>query len=345
MKTSPLNKILINKDQLKESLPKPVADTLRFGLRRYRRSTVFRLDRKRFNRYALDEPARGNQEQLESKITFHAHSIEKGLSHEQLRLGFGKGVLTKLADVMRLYARKGFDTSGTGYCNALEVLRAYIDVHQAADFDLTYLHDILGDLWDEVADTEAISGGVRPVTAASKANNKTKNFHDLFTGRWSVREYADSPVDQGVVKKAVELSLKAPSVCNRQSGRVYEYFDAAQINQILKQQGGFGGYQTPPGLLMVTTDTRSFLDPTERNQVYTDGGLFSMALLLALEYYGIAACPLNAMLSVRQEKEIRRITKLPEYQNIVMFIAIGNFKETINVPKSFRFDIDHYLKN
>jgi nitroreductase len=62
-----------------------------------------------------------------------------------------------------------------------------------------------------------------------------------------------------------------------------------------------------------------------------------MALLLALEYKGLAACPLNAMLSVAREKSIRSLVSFPESESIIMFLAVGNFKPEIKVPKSFRY--------
>lgn len=45
--------------------------------------------------------------------------------------------------------------------------------------------------------------------------------------------------------------------------------------------------------IVVTSDMSAFYDPFERNQVYVDGGIFTMALVEALHYYGIASCILQ----------------------------------------------------
>src|SRR5690606_22323819 len=124
------------------------------------------------------------------------------------------------------------------------------------------------------------------------------DFRTLFLGRTSVREFSSMAVDPAVINEAVELALKAPSVCNRQSSRVLVIYDRSTIQKILALQGGFRGYETPNVLLVVTSDISIFVAPQERNQPYVDGGIFSMALLLALEFFSIAACPLNAMQSL-----------------------------------------------
>ena len=109
------------------------------------------------------------------------------------------------------------------------------------------------------------------------------------------------------------------------------------IESTLAIQGGFTGYKLPPMLLMITTDNSSFLDIKERNQVYIDGGLFAMSLLLSLEYVSLAACPLNAMLNVSRDKQMRELLNIPKNENIIMFAAVGNFKESYKEPKSFRY--------
>src|SRR5690606_33526909 len=106
---------------------------------------------------------------------------------------------------------------------------------------------------------------------------------------------------------------------------------------------GFHGYDTPPVLALVLTDTRSFRGPNERNNVYIDGGSFMMSFLLGLEYEGLAACPLNTMFSVKEEKKTRRILGLADNYNFISYVAIGNFREQNKVAKSFRFPVDDII--
>jgi nitroreductase len=115
------------------------------------------------------------------------------------------------------------------------------------------------------------------------------------------------------------------------------------IAATLEIQGGFNGYKLPPALPLITTDNRNFTGPSERNQGYTDGGLFSMAFMMSLEYVGLAACALNAMFSKNKEMLMREVLEIPLYENLIMFIAIGNFLEETPYPKSWRKGIKDVL--
>lgn len=328
------------KNILKRVLPVYVKDKLVRAHTIVRGAQLFRYDKMRFEKHYLQDINRANFKQLEAKLTFHAHSLEKGLSHDTLRLGFGKAALEKLAEAMRVFSLKGYDKSAKAYVNAISVLRAYIAVHESARYDTGYLEPILGKFINEINECGSTIGGATTVTSESKRDNQTKNFKDLFLNRWSIRDFSEVPVDINKIRGAIELAMKTPSVCNRQSARVHIATEKQLIDRVLKLQGGLTGYATPPALLTVTTDSNSFIALTERNQIYTDGGLFSMSLLLGLEYYQLAACPLNAMLDVSRDKAIRKIINLRPSENIIMFIAVGNFKDDNKVPKSFRFDVD-----
>lgn len=328
---------------LKRVLPTYAKNRLIKAHSTVRGARLFRYDKMRFKRYYLKDINQANFRQLEAKLTFHAHSLEKGLSHANLRFGFGKAALDKLAEAMRIYSLKGYDKNAKAYVNAISVLRAYLTMHEAANYSIKHLEPILGKFLSEIKDCESKIGGTITVTAESKKYNQTKNFKDLFMNRWSVRNFSGVPVDINKVRDAIELAMKTPSVCNRQSARVHIATDKKLIDRVLKAQGGMTGYETPPVLLTVTTDSNSFIALTERNQIYTDGGLFSMSLLLGLEYYQLAACPLNAMLDVSRDKTIRKLINLRPSENIIMFIAVGNFDDDSKVPKSFRFDVDDVL--
>lgn len=131
--------------------------------------------------------------------------------------------------------------------------------------------------------------------------------------------------------------MKTPSVCNRQSSRIRLITNPKLIKNTLDVQGGYRGYKYPQVLLLLTTDTSSFVDIKERNQVYVDGGLFAMSLLTSLEYVGLAACALNAMFNLEAELNVRQILNIPENENLIMFITVGNFLEETPYPKSFRY--------
>ncbi|WP_176761802.1 nitroreductase family protein [Tessaracoccus oleiagri] len=207
----------------------------------------------------------------------------------------------------------------------------------------------MSEIFDEVTLAYAESSsddlaGVTVLEGSSKKDNGVKNFKALFEGRYSVREFADGPLSVERILPALNLSRKAPSVCNRQASRVKIVTDAVLIDKVLKIQGGMTGYATPPALLVVTTDLAAFLEPTERNQPFIDGGIYTMALLLALEHEELAACPLNAMMTGRNEDRVKSLLGIPVSERLIVFLAVGEFPRSVKVPMSFRLPVDDVVR-
>lgn len=298
---------------------------------------VFAYDALRFLRYYSKQFKRGRREQLCARITFNAHSIEKGLSHEDIRYGFGRKQLARLSALLAAYNRHDFDKKDKAYVNALSVLRQYHELHDGADKPTEYFDHLYASMYSEIICSTSQIGGITHIDARSKDNNKSKSFEEIFTGRYSVRAYSKEPVDEDKINQAIGIATKTPTVCNRQPFRVAILTNPETIQNALRIQGGYRGYGIPPVLLVVLTDTMGYVDKTERNQVYIDGGAFSMALLLGLEYQSLAACPLNAMFTVLKERKVRKLLDIEPSHNIIMFIAVGNFPSKSKVPKSFRY--------
>lgn len=304
-----------------------------------RRETLHQM--RRFRRhYARRGSMR--REHLETRIMFFTHQIEKGLSHTDLRYGFGKGVLEQLAPLMEALRRTDPDAAGNGvYRTAVSALHEYRERHEAAGVDLAYMRRLFDDrVWDDLTETDDRTGGVLAVRAADKRGNASLTFAQLMEARHSVREFADLPIAAADILPAVETAMRTPSVCNRQPTRVHIVTDPRLIERALTLQGGFRGYPTPPALVLITADNQAFMNQDERNEGYTDGGLFGMSLLLALEERGLAACPLNTMLPMRRDEATRRLLGIPDGEFLVMYIAVGRFRDEVRTCKSQRFAAD-----
>lgn len=329
------------KNKIKSMLPIPVRRLTGRMANRVRSMGLDRYHRRIYNRSYLANVKKANQQQLESKLSFHAHAIEKGLSHEQLRLGFGETALDQLRMSIELYLQNGYDTASLSYQNALSVLRAYRETHEKLGYNLSKFDGLFSDILTEIKSNKTNLGGIRQI---EKSDPFRQNFKEIFESRWSVREYNDTSVDVEKVHKAIRLSMKSPSVCNRQSARVHILTNKKLIRKVLAVQGGFTGYKEPPILLAITSDMCTFLDKPEKNQPYIDGGIFSMSLLLALEFYSLAACPLNAMFTKKRDKTAKKIINIKENEALIMFIAVGNFKPVSKVPKSFRISLKEVIE-
>lgn len=65
-------------------------------------------------------------EQYEACITRLYHTIEKGLSYENYRPGFGQDNINSLLTAMENYASSGYDTNAFFYETALSTLNMYV---------------------------------------------------------------------------------------------------------------------------------------------------------------------------------------------------------------------------
>lgn len=303
---------------------------------------------KQLKRYddAFAKPGKRGRTQSEARVTFYGHQIEKGLSHGEFRLGFGKNALRNLSSsLVELKDEDPMYKENTVYMSALASLREYRTRHEAAHFDIAEVISLFPeDVWNDAEKADTHLGGSVVVTAASKENNAELPFGQLFSSRRSIREYSSQPVTQDEIQSVVELAMKTPSVCNRQPTRVYAITNKSTIEKALKLQGGFNGYPMPPVLFLITADNGAFLWPNERNEGFTDGGLFSMSLLLSLEANGLAACPLNTMMSDDVDRETRALVGVPDSEFLVMYIAAGHFATESKTCVSQRFPVGRILK-
>ncbi|MCF2561225.1 nitroreductase family protein [Bifidobacterium boum] len=312
-------------------------------------ASYYLLQRKQYINYCAgpwnEKQRNGQYERLRSTIVYYIHRIEKGLSHRYFRSGFGKSAFAHLNELMQTWQHEGYPTDDVVFCAAENVIRAYVRKHHEIgkpipDFINAWFADEITQSGEQTKSYARINAGTKVVRAIDKRNNASLDYESLFRNRTSVREYADTPVDMESVREAINISMKTPSVCNRQAFRILLIRNPNLIEKSLAVQGGWRGYAAPPLLALISVDIRSFVSVEERNEPYIDGGLFTMSFLTALEYESIAACPLNTMFRDEQEREIRKLLAVPEHEVLIAFIAIGNFPDVINSPMSFRYSGD-----
>ena len=325
---------------LKRILPDFIVNIVRriksFYYHGFRLLKLYYLDYKRFSNAGFRLRTTQTKENLRSRITFYYHSIEKGLSHPNIRLGFGRRALTALFTALDEYKNAGFDISDIRYRTGLSTIKTYIEYHADKDVDIS---DIISKFSSFNVDINEQYGGANTFSKDEVLRNRDASFDVFSKSRISVRDYEDSPVEFDKLKRALDLSVLAPSVCNRQSWRIHVINDKAIQKKVLIAQAGLNGFgQNIQSLIMICSDTQVFSGPEERNQAYIDGGIYAMNLLYSLEFVGLAGCALNANLKIENEQQIRRILNVPQSEVIIMFISVGNYPNQFKAPKSQRDD-------
>ncbi|KPF89739.1 hypothetical protein IP83_01620 [Novosphingobium sp. AAP93] len=137
------------------------------------------------------------------------------------------------------------------------------------------------------------------------------------------------------------MAQTAPSVCNRQAGRIHIVEDAATRDRWLRYQNGNRGFgETMGALAVVTVDLRAFLEPEERFQGWIDGGLFAMNFIMGLHAQRLGSCCLNWSSPVGNDREFHRVSGIPDQERIIMFIAIGELRDDFVVARSPRRSLE-----
>ena len=313
-------------------------------LQRIRLRYLAHVDISRFSRTASFSVFDDGYEQTVSRIMYNVHALEKGLARgSDLRLGFGAKALANLNDTLVVYRSRDYDRAAFAYVQGLSIIQRYKELHARSDFDVAFLDDLIDPEFAN-PDTTFDAAGTKTIRKVDKADNSRKPFYELAQGRSSVRDFSGAPVDKTKVMDALRNAQKTPSVCNRQGWRVYWVEDADLARKVLKHQRGFGYAQMPDVLLTITVSNNTYLSPVERNQAFVDGGLFSMSVMYGLEYEGLAAVPLNAMMYHRDQKAVRELLDIDDSEMITMFIAVGDFVDECIVPVSDRKPADGFVR-
>ena len=300
----------------------------------YKLNKLTKVENKRYLS-SYSKPYHSNEQAVKSTLLLHSHRLEKGLSHINFRKGFGQNACELLKKAMDNYNKAGFSKDKNEYKLALSVLNAYIEKHKSTELP-KFFKKIFKKYLFEIKNSSSDIGGTLLLNKESKLNNRNVNYKTLCENRVSIREWSDAPINMDLVLEAIDISMKSPSVCNRQSSRIRIINRPEIVNKAINLQGGFSGYKIPPSLALITTDTRDFVNVEERSQVYIDGGLFAMNFLNGIEYVGLGACALSAVFTSKKDKEMRKLLNVPSNENFIMFIAIGNLLNETPYCKSWR---------
>lgn len=307
--------------------------------------TAYKYDCQEYTRWQYNNPDVKTKNALEARILRQTHVIEKGMSLSHPREKFGIQKAIELLDYISDYCDQGFSIEDSvPVKNALGVIDAYLLFHKEKGFvpaDIIKMYEP----YKNYTPIPREPYGIKKTSLKELQNLIHGEFPDFFCSRHSVRQFEDRKVSRDDIQKALALAMHAPSACNRQSVKVYFYEDK-ETNEALGEWivGNTGFDKEVPNYLVLTSDMSAFYDAFERNQIYVDGGIFSMALVEALHYYGIASCILQNGEFRERNLEFKKICgNIPENEKIILFIAIGYYKENVVYATSHRKQLDSVL--
>ena len=274
-----------------------------------------------------------NRANLEFYLTKQYHIVEKGLALPNPRPGFGAEKIKLLLDKGNLYIQK-YGTSPLTSSIA-QCLMDYLAFNDRVDYTIdAKTKNHIGTFISK--NDLSHKGGAKQVTKENIEILAKKPFNEFVKSRYSIRDFSDIDVPIATINDSIDLAKFAPSVCNRQSWQVHYYNDKPLMKELLTIQNGNGGFtDCINGLMIITGDIKGFTK-YESNQLFVDGGLFSMNIMLALHYYNIGSCPLNTCVPFIVENKIKKLAGIPKSERLIMMLAVGNLKEEFKVAVSQR---------
>lgn len=266
-----------------------------------------------------------------------AHRLEKGLCIRNPRSGWGFDKAETLADLIA--AEKNKNTPDQTAIQIGEaVLAAYIDAKEKLPDE----KEKLDSLKQKIAcnnlsvNLDAVHGGT--ILMQKKDMIQAQAVEQLFLTRHSVRDYDDTPVDNKKLERAVSLALRAPSACNRQASQIYVITGEDRKKAEADNEYNADKY------LIITGNMNAFT-LSEFNDWIVSTSVFCGYLSLALHAEGIGSCIFrkNLMKKTKYTERIRKLCHIPNDEQIILEMAIGNYKPEFAVPVSFRRDAKEVL--
>ena len=272
----------------------------------------------------------------------NTHRLEKGLIMRPRRSVFAEGFIQETVDCYK-DAVKSKLLAETEKKWATDVLDEYFivvgstpvtvqarKVYTKARQQLLDFFEIAAEFPSEDACYKPYSYEQLPATDISFDELKK-----LFIRRRSVRWYQDKKVPLELVQQAANIASFAPSACNRQPYRFLFCNEKEKAVAIAKCAGGTTGFaENLPAIIAIVGDLSAYPYERDRHLIYIDGSLAAMQLMLAFETQGLSTCSINWPEVDANERKIRKVIRLKDYERVVMLLAVGYADASGGIPYS-----------
>jgi nitroreductase len=173
-------------------------------------------------------------------------------------------------------------------------------------------------------------------------------FEELARKRYSVRHYAERPVERLKIEACVEAARLAPSACNAQPWRFVVADDpslAARIAPLTTTPGvPINSFvQQAPVIVALVTErpnlSSRFGAAIQKTPFHLiDVGIAAEHFCLQAAELGLGTC----MLGWFDKKKIKRILGIPARKELPLLITLG-YPKNEEIPKKARRDLDEIL--
>lgn len=284
------------------------------------------------------------KQKFKANIIIQSHIIEKGLSLNDVKIGFGESKIKRLMDDLEEYYFIYKDVDF--FSEIMYIIDSYFVFNKSHGHENKELIDRYQSLFDDIKPdfSNTPKGGVKEVTKEDILSKALIDFEGFVNTRYSIRHFSGEPVDIDLVKRALIMSQKTPSACNRQPWKAHLMTNKNTVVEFLDYQTGARQFKNEIECAILVTSTYNSFFGGEFHQPYVNGGLFAMTLMYALHSVGLGTIPLNMGFEYSKLKKISKIIDIGEDEVPIVLIAIGNLPDKFKVASSNRFSFEEYVK-
>lgn len=277
---------------------------------------------------------------LENKIRVSIHGIEKGFSYRSPKPAFGIDKILRLLAMLKQYKTHP-DASQSFIMECMSTVKYYINTYK----DNSSIEPIIKQY--EALESN-LNGNIKAKDAIlnidkSKVDDilESTDYEKFIASRHSYRFYKKTPVDIGLLQKALKIAEHTPTACNRQAQKVY-VFTGENKNKLLNIDPSRGFVTEVDTAILITVDMRAYFGE-EFYQCYVDGGLYAMNLINAIHSTGLGCIPLTAsMFAVNQREALCERFNISLNEAPIITIGVGNREERAYVNASYRKNFTEY---
>lgn len=309
----------------------------------YEQRKILNFEEKKFRRYCSDTIFNNKSTTLEREIIVLGHTIEKGLSHKNIKPKFGIKIAKKLENTLKEYDNVE-DKDDFILQNGISILQQYVFINEK----IGVLKDELPKVKLEMNKYSKSDVGAYMINGHDFFENCQESFEKIAQSRKTMRLYdlTSEKIKVDEIREIIKIAINSPSACNRQAVRVHIVTDQNKIKKICNIQKGANGFGEHAGALLIVTSDLRFYTIAERRLPMYDCGLFAMSLVYAAYQKKLGCCILNGSFDKVQETKCSEIVDIKSYEMISSIILLNKIddNDSFLIAKSERRKIEDIIR-
>lgn len=163
-----------------------------------------------------------------------------------------------------------------------------------------------------------------------------------ISGRFSVREYKDTPVPQDSLERIIEAGRRSPSAKNRQPWRFIAVLDSEKRMRLQDACFGQEWVGNAPVCIAVCSTNIDYKMPNGQLSYPVDLSIAASFMMVQAAHEGLGTC-LNTTFD---EQDVKSLLSVPYSMRVVMLLTLG-YSDAVQphaerLPLDRVFSVDHW---